>query len=90
MQEIDNNIVFHHPEPIKVFPHRARQLVSTLSSVFFPSRDGRRVEAHAATLGEDPLVVVACEGGGGVEAVGAPIGVEDVSFEGGPLELEGG
>ena len=90
MQKIDNDVVFHDPQTVKVFPHRARQLIAILSPVFFPSGDGGRVEAYAPSLGEDPLVVVACECGGCVEAVCSPVCVEDVSFEGGPLELEGG
>ena len=69
--------------------HDVGQLVLVLPPKIFASCDCRRVEAHTAGLGEGPFVVVADEGCRCLEAVGAAVGVEDVSFEGGPLQLLG-
>lgn len=88
MEEIDNDVVLYDAQAVEVFPHRACQLVFALSSEFFAPRDRRRVEPDAASLSEDPLMIVARECGRGVEAVRATVCVEDFSFEGWPLELE--
>ena len=78
-----------HAQAVEVFSHHVGQLVFVLPPKIPASCDGRRVEANAPGLGEGPFVVVADEGCRCLEAVGAAVGVEDVSFEGGPLELLG-
>ncbi len=89
VEELDEHIVLLHAQAIEVLSHHVGQLVLVLPPKILASCDCRRVEADAAGLGEGPFVVVADEGCRCLEAVGAAVGVEDVSFEGGPLQLLG-
>ena len=89
VEELDDHVVLLYAHPVKVFSHDVGQLVLGLPPEISAPCDGRRVEANAARLREDPLVVVAEEGCRRLEAECAAVSVEDVSFEGGPLQLSG-
>lgn len=87
VEEVDDDVVLLDTQAIEVLSYHVGQLVFGLSAELLASCDCRRVEADAPWLGEDPIVVVANEGGRRLEAVGSAICVEDVPFEGGPLKL---
>lgn len=89
VNKVDDHIVLLYAHSIEVFAHRERKLVFALSPGLPTSDHGRRVQANAVWLRQNPLAVWAGERGRGVQTMLATVSMEDISFEESPWQARG-
>lgn len=87
IDEVDNHVVLLDTHSVEMFANRKSEVILALAACLSFADHCGRVDADAVGLGQDPLSVRIGEGGRGVQAMLAAVGMENLSIESGPLHL---